>query len=96
MAYFVWLPLTVIFFYFSIIFWRYSRTPIRPFIFRKRAEALQSEADDIPPESLSGDLTQDIDGFVKSVNDSNRIRYRVAALGFLIAGMNALVTILFI
>jgi hypothetical protein len=95
MAYFVWLPLTVIFFYFSLIFWRYSRTPIRPFIFRKRAEALQSEAEDITDESLSDDIAEDIDGFVKSVNDTNRIRYRVAALGFLIAGVNALVTIFF-
>jgi hypothetical protein len=95
MVYFVWLPLTVIFFYFSLIFWRYSRTPIRPFIFRKRAETRQSEAAAVLSESLSDDLTQDIDGFVKSVNDTNKIRYRVAALGFLIAGVNALVTIFF-
>ena len=95
MVYFVWLPLTVIFFYFTLIFWRYSRTPIRPFIFRKRGEAQQSEAEGITPESLSDDLAEDIDGFVKSVNDTNRIRYRVAALGFLIAGVNALVTIFF-
>ena len=95
MVYFVWLPLTVIFLYFSIIFWRYSRTPIRPFIFRKRAEAPQSEVEGITPETLSDDLAEDIDGFVKSVNDTNRIRYRVAALGFLIAGVNALVTIFF-
>jgi hypothetical protein len=95
MVYFVWLPLTVIFFYFSLIFWRYSRTPIRPFIFRKRAEDRQIEAEGITSESLSDDLAQDIDGFVKSVNDTNRIRYRVAALGFLIAGVNALVTIFF-
>jgi hypothetical protein len=96
MAYFVWLPLTVIFFYFSLIFWRYSRTPIRPFIFRKRAEARQTEAEAAPSEPLSDDLTQDIEGFVKSVNDTNRIRYRVAALGFLIAGINAFATIFFL
>ncbi|KPK94562.1 MAG: hypothetical protein AMJ88_03490 [Anaerolineae bacterium SM23_ 63] len=96
MAYFVWLPLTVIFFYFSLIFWRYSRTPIRPFIFRKRSETRQSEVEGITTEPLSDALAQDIDGFVKSVNDTNRIRYRVAALGFLIAGVNALVTIFFL
>ena len=96
MAYFVWLPLTVIFFYFALIFWRYSRTPIRPFIFRKRAELRQSEAEGITVEQLSDGLAQDIDGFVKSVNDTNRIRYRVAALGFLIAGVNALVSIFFL
>ncbi|UCF61056.1 MAG: hypothetical protein JSV37_15070 [Anaerolineaceae bacterium] len=96
MAYFVWLPLTVIFFYFSFIFWRYSRTPIRPFIFRKRGEARQIEVEGGASESLSDDLAQDIDGFVKSVNDTNRIRYRVAALGFLIAAVNALVTIFFL
>lgn len=96
MAYFVWLPLTVIFFYFSLIFWRYSRTPIRPFIFRKRGEARQIEVEGAASESLSVDIAQDIDGFVKSVNDTNRIRYRVAALGFLIAAVNALVTIFFL
>jgi hypothetical protein len=95
MAYFVWLPLTVIFFYFSLIFWRYSRTPIRPFIFRKRAEAQQIEVEGTTSEPLSDAFAQDIDGFVKSVNDTNRIRYRVAALGFLIAGANALATIFF-
>lgn len=95
MAYFVWLPLTIIFFYFSLIFWRYSRTPIRPFIFRKREEERQSEAEGNTSEPLSDDLAQDIDGFVKSVNDTNRIRYRIAALGFLIAGVNALATIFF-
>jgi hypothetical protein len=95
MAYLVWLPLTVIFLYFSLIFWRYSRTPIRPFIFRKRADQRQSEVDAVLSEPLSDDLMQDIEGFVKSVNDTNRIRYRVAALGFLIAGINALVTIFF-
>jgi type IV secretory pathway TrbF-like protein len=96
MAYFVWLPLTVVFFYFSLIFWRYSRTPIRPFIFRKRGEARYIESEGTTQDSLSDDIAQDIDGFVKSVNDTNRIRYRVAALGFLIAGVNALVTIFFL
>jgi hypothetical protein len=96
MAYFVWLPLTVIFLYFSLIFWRYSRTPIRPFIFRKRADRRQSEVDAVLSEPLSDDLMQDIEGFVRSVNDTNRVRYRVAALGFLIAGINALVTIFFL
>jgi hypothetical protein len=86
-----WIFLAAIFFYFAYIYWRYSVSPIRPFVFRKRGEGGEViETDPEPPAELSRDLQ----GFLDSVNSMNKIRYRVAAGGFFIAGVNAIAAML--
>jgi len=89
-----WITLTAVFFYFSIIYWRYSTKPIRPFIFRKRGGTQPGAGSEPELEQLPVEFERDLEGFIDSVNNTNKIRYRVAAAGFLIAGVNALITAL--
>jgi len=86
----IWITLAVVFFYFSIIYWRYSTKPIRPFIFRKVGGTQQDAGSEPEPEQLPVEFERDLEGFIDTVNNTNKIRYRVAAAGFLIAGVNAL------
>ena len=94
MFWITWITLTVVFFYFAFVYWRYSTTPIRSFIFRNIEETQQVEGSESETSQLSDEFRRDVEGFLASVNKTNKIRYRVAAAGFLIAGINALANIL--
>ena len=87
MLWITWITLTVVFFYFAFVYWRYSTSPMRSFIFRNIEEAQQVEGgESVLPE----EFRRDLEGFLASIDKTNKTRYRVAAAGFLIAGINAL------
>ncbi|NIS82625.1 MAG: hypothetical protein GTO14_21040 [Anaerolineales bacterium] len=80
-----WLFMAVIFIYFAILAWVYSRSPIRPFVYRGKRQAddgniLEAQIDQIPEE-----IQKDLEGFVKSVNTAMQTRYRIGAISMLIA-----------
>lgn len=85
-----WITLTAVFFYFSFVYWRYSTSPMRSFIFRNIEETQPVEGSESELSQLSDEFRGDLEGFLDSINKTNKVRYRVAAAGFLIAGINAL------
>ena len=85
-----WITLTVVFFYFAFVYWRYSTSPMRSFIFRNIEETQQAEgSESVLPE----EFRRDFEGFLASIDKTNKVRYRVAAAGFLVASINALANI---
>jgi len=86
----IWITLAVVFFYFSIIYWRYSTSPMRSFSFRNIEETQQVEGSESESSQFSDEFRRDFEGFLSSINNTNKVRYRVAAAGSLIAGINAL------
>ena len=85
-----WITLAVVFFYFTFVYWRYSNSPMRSFIFRDIEETQPDEGSESELSQLSDEFRRDFKGFLTSINKTNKVRYRVAAAGFLIAGINAL------
>ena len=85
-----WITLTVVFFYFAFVYWQYSTSPMRSFIFRNIEETQPVEDSESELSQLSDEFRGDFEGFLASINKTNKVRYRVAAAGFLIAGINAL------
>ena len=85
-----WLIATLIFFYFSLIFWRFGNDPIRSFIVRRRSEKEEGQADEPENEELTSKFLAEFEGYLQSINDRNKFRYRLASGGFLVAALTAL------
>lgn len=88
-----WIILTVVFFYFCVLFWNYSRMPLRQFIFRNRGWGDSSEGESSLEEELPSVFLSDLEGFINSINHTNSIRFRLGSVGFFIAGMLSLVSL---
>jgi hypothetical protein len=89
MPFSVWFFIALSFFWFSIVFWRYSRSPIRNFSLRQRDDFQEKDVEE--NESLRK-LLIDIEGYLDSINRANKTRYRISSLGFLIAGITAVLS----
>jgi len=85
-----WLIATLIFFYFSLIFWRFGNEPIRTFTTRQRSEKEEAQASEPEYEVLASKFLGEFEGYLQSINDRNKFRYRLAAGGFLVAALTAL------
>lgn len=89
----IWLLLTLIFIYFAFAYWRYSSAPLRTFVSRRSA-GLESE--EVAPEidGMEREL-QEFKGYLESMNRSIQFRFRVGAIGFLIAAGSAILGIIY-
>ncbi|NIM93744.1 MAG: hypothetical protein GTO18_08545 [Anaerolineales bacterium] len=84
----VWFLIACSFFYFSFMFWRYSNTPMRYFTLRK-SRTYADGPDELGVEDRS-EFLRDINGYLDSINKQIKTRYRIGSLGFLIAGLTAI------
>ena len=85
-----WLIATLIFSYFSLIFWRFGNDPIRSFILRRRSEKEGDQTGEPENEELTSKFLGEFEGYLQSINNRNKFRYRLAAGGFLVAALTAL------
>jgi len=85
-----WLIAALIFFYFSLIFWRFGNEPIRTFAIRRRSEKEEAQAGESEDEESTSEFLGEFEGYLQSINERNKFRYRLAAGGFLVAGLTAL------
>lgn len=85
-----WLIAALIFFYFSLIFWRFGNEPIRTFTIHQRSGKEEAQAGESENEELTSKFLDEFEGYLKSINDRNKFRYRLAAGGFLVSGLTAL------
>jgi hypothetical protein len=85
-----WLIAALIFFSFSFVFWHFGNDPIRSYTDRHQTEAEESDAGAFEDDPTTSEFLQEFDGYLESINKRNRFRYRIAAGGFIIAGLTAL------
>jgi hypothetical protein len=83
----VWLIMAVVFFYFAILFWVYSRSGVRPFIFGSttEGESGQSMLDTIPE-----DLQKEVESFRRTISITMETRFRIGAISMALGGLLAL------
>jgi len=59
-----WITLAVVFFYFTFVYWRYSNSPMRSFIFRDIEETQPDEGSESELSQLSDEFGRDFKGFL--------------------------------
>jgi hypothetical protein len=85
-----WLIAALIFFSFSFVFWHFGNDPIRPYANRQQSHATETDAGVLEDDPTVSEFLSEFDGYLESINQRNKFRYRIAAGGFLIAGLTAL------
>ena len=80
-----WLFMAVIFFYFAILFWIYSRSGLRPFIFGG-AQKPGDQGSESVLSAVPEDLQKEVESFRRSINLTIQTRFRIGAIGMVIAG----------
>jgi hypothetical protein len=95
MLYLAWLFIAAAFFYLAFANWRNSMTSLRPFAFRRQSSpadaSRRAEAD---PEVQ--DFIADFERYLDSVNAANRSRFRSASIGFIVAGVISLLSMVLV
>jgi hypothetical protein len=89
----IWLLLALIFIYFAFAYWRYSSSPLRTFISRRRVDQ-DSEIEISDLEEIEREL-KEFKGYLESMNRSIQLRFRVGAIAFLIAAGSAILGIIY-
>jgi hypothetical protein len=89
----VWLLIAFAFFYFAFVFWQYSNTPLRPFTVRLKGENPENPERDEEKTALVNEIQEDVAGYINAANEVICSRYRIGAVGFIIAGLTAIVSI---
>jgi hypothetical protein len=85
-----WLIAALIFFSFSFVFWHFGNDPIRPYVNRQQSETEDTDVGVIEDDPTASEFLREFEGYLDSINKRNRFRYRIAAGGFAIAGLTAL------
>ncbi len=89
----IWLLLALIFIYFAFAYWRYSSAPLRTFISRRRVDQ-DSEIEISDLDEIEREL-KEFKGYLRSMNRSIQLRFRVGAIAFLIAAGSAILAIIY-
>jgi hypothetical protein len=89
----VWPIVAVIFFYFSVLFWRFSIEPIRMFHDRRGDERKEPESVKDEADKFATDFLHDFEGYLASINRTNKIRFRLSSAGFFVAGLTSLLAL---
>jgi len=89
----VWLLIALAFFYFAFIFWQYSNSPLRPFTVRIKGQDPENPTLDEEQKAMVDEIQKDVQGYIKAANDVMSTRYRIGAMGFVIAGLTAIISI---
>ncbi len=90
----LWLIAAVVFFYFAILFWIYSRSGTRPFIFGSTAKPGE-EGNEGFVNAVPEDLQREIESFRRSINLTMQTRFRIGAISMVLAGGLALASMIF-
>ncbi len=89
----IWLVMAVVFFYFAILFWIYSRSGLRPFLFDTPAEG-QEEATENLRDAIPEDIRKEVESFRRTINITMQTRFRIGAISMVLAGGLAVASML--
>ena len=87
----IWTLLGLIFLYMAYTYWGYSNSPLRSFSSRRRVLEDGPSMDDA--DGLAREVEEELkefEGYLSAMNTKIRSRFRVGAIGFLIASFTAL------
>ena len=87
----MWMIAAVVFFYFAIMFWVYSRSGLRPFIFGTTA---QNGEEGGTLENIPDDIQKDIESYRRSISLTVQTRFRIGAISMALAGGLAIVSLI--
>jgi hypothetical protein len=87
----VWLAIGLTFFYFAIVFYQYSQVPLRSFTIRERQQQVLDEQPEPVEMTIFHELMHDFEQYLQSINNKNIARYRIAAIGFFLAGIGSFI-----
>jgi hypothetical protein len=88
----IWLILALMFVYFAYAYWRYSASPLRSFVPRRRMdEEVEIQLSDV--EEIEREL-EEFKGYLNSMNRTIQSRFRVASILLLIAAGAAILGIM--
>lgn len=82
----LWLIFAAVFFTFAYQHWRLGQQDVRPFRLREHEESGKAG-------EVIKDFVDDYNRYLEAVNDINRNRSRVAMVGYLVAGLLALLSL---
>jgi hypothetical protein len=85
-----WLIAALIFFSFSFVFWHFGNDSLRSYVNRQQSEVMDTDVGVLEDNPTTSEFLQEFEGYIESINKRNRFRYRIAAGGFVIAGLAAL------
>lgn len=88
----VWVAIGLIFFYFAIIFYQYSKTPLRDFNIRQSQQTKTAEEKASGEMTIFKELQRDFGRYLESINSKNIARSRIAAIGFGLATMASFIS----
>jgi hypothetical protein len=89
----IWLILALMFVYFAYSYWRYSASPLRTFVPRRRMdEEVEVQLSDL--EEIEREL-EEFKGYLKSMNRNLQNRFRVASILLLIAAGSAIMGMIY-
>jgi hypothetical protein len=90
----IWLAIGLTFFYFSIVFYQYSKDPLRSFIVREGQQTrLDTEPDPEPKElNAFNELQRDFGRYLESINRKAIARNRIASIGFFLAAFGSFIS----
>jgi len=89
----IWLVMAVVFFYFAILFWIYSRSGLRPFLFGTTAKS-QEDANENLMDAIPEDLRKEVESFRRTINTTMQTRFRIGAISLALAGGLAVASML--
>ena len=92
MVLWIWLLMALIFVYYAFAYWRYSSSPLRTFVSRRRVDE-DSEIEISDVDEIEREL-EEFKGYLESMNRSIQLRFRVGSVGFLIAAGSAILGII--
>lgn len=81
----VWVAIGLVFFYFAIIFYQYSKTPLRDFNIRQSQRTKTDEEQESEEMTIFMELQRDFGRYLESINSKNIARSRIASIGFTLA-----------
>ena len=85
-----WLLVSMAFFWFGFIFWQYSNSPLRSFTVRVKGDDPENSSLDEETTQIIEYIKEDIGGYLKTANETMKMRFRIGAYGFLVSGLAAL------
>lgn len=88
----VWMAIGLIFFYFSITFHRYNKSPLRSSVAREGQQLLSGAKAKLNETHSLDPLFEDFDRYLESTSFKLAARTRIASIGFLLAGFASLLS----
>lgn len=88
----IWLFFAAFFFYYAYLHWREGGQQIRPFVIRQRDNPEAGSSLDPMLAEANKQFVKEFNDYLKGVNGLSHSRHRAASVGYMLAGLIALIS----